>query len=1026
MIRVRALGQNVIEVKRRSIRPDAELLFATLLYLAGERGRRVERETIAALFWPRDSAARRRHSLRQILYKLRRLGVNTGTTADALTIPASDVWLDFEDADASEDREMQRELAAPGGVRCLPAYAPAMSKAFSDWLDGFRARAESAARRRLVAAIGHARRAGRWEEVEPLARNCLQIDPLNEEATLALAEAIALAGAKSKAVAMLDAYMMELGPHAGDIKLPATVLRRRIADQLGTRRLKGPLETKLIGREDVMEVLTAALEKTKTGHAATHVVWGVSGIGKTRVLEEVMKLAALMGATTVMQRAAPDDEHTPGLTLVRLARAMLAAPGSLGLAPDVLALLQRLTAQRPEPSSPRPTDVSEDALVRAMVDLERSLAWERPLLAVLDDSHHADELTRRVLSRAQGCLTSERVLLLMASVEEPPSSGLGHITAFRVKRLEADACTRLTRALVEKAGADYDDAVIDSLATASGGHPFVLREAVIACVQNGERSPAVTLEQVLQRRHARLTDEAREVLLSALVLAEHATLALLVRDAPLKEAVAERAIIELEGEQILVCSGDGRVAVHNLWLSSVENLYPVSHVLLRRLRIARLLETASFEVDTAERLVASASHFQRAGDGAGAARALARGGIALQDRALAPAAYAVFSRAADLDPSSDEFEHCLLQSLIAARQADLVDEAVALVERFGARLHASSRLSEPEKTELEIIGVELRHTELNEIEDSGTCLSILRRPGLTEIQRLRVALTGVRWAEQNHDPPTVQQIVRLISTVPLNTSEADFLRRQIAMVEAMSSRRIADARALADADFAEAVERPLSRERVRSSLNNRLPFYFDCDFERVEEIVVHVRDQVRHYSSTFLALRTEDVYATHCIDVMRLDEAAELIALAVERATRFGHKYLRHNFLELLDRLGVARGESLIDPNFDSGTIRSGAGKHARIRAFPLCNLAVRAARSANRSVLRLVEPELTECWDSIKRGCPFDYPCLALAITKAALGRASEGTAVVSDYFMSSRVTKNTPSPFVLALAREFGVPLI
>jgi hypothetical protein len=44
MIRVRTLGQCLIEVDGERVRPDATVVFAVLLYLSAERGKRVERD----------------------------------------------------------------------------------------------------------------------------------------------------------------------------------------------------------------------------------------------------------------------------------------------------------------------------------------------------------------------------------------------------------------------------------------------------------------------------------------------------------------------------------------------------------------------------------------------------------------------------------------------------------------------------------------------------------------------------------------------------------------------------------------------------------------------------------------------------------------------------------------------------------------------------------------------------------------------------------------------------------------------
>ena len=60
-------------------------------------------------------------------------------------------------------------------------------------------------RRALLRQIDAARRDGRWHDMDDCARRCLAVDPLNEEATLAHAEAIAMSGSKAKALQVIDA-----------------------------------------------------------------------------------------------------------------------------------------------------------------------------------------------------------------------------------------------------------------------------------------------------------------------------------------------------------------------------------------------------------------------------------------------------------------------------------------------------------------------------------------------------------------------------------------------------------------------------------------------------------------------------------------------------------------------------------------------------------------------------------------------------------------------------------------------------
>ena len=74
MIRLRTLGECIIEVDGERITPEYDSLFAALVYLTAERGRRVTRQALAELLWPHHDVAKGRHCLRQLLYRLRLVG----------------------------------------------------------------------------------------------------------------------------------------------------------------------------------------------------------------------------------------------------------------------------------------------------------------------------------------------------------------------------------------------------------------------------------------------------------------------------------------------------------------------------------------------------------------------------------------------------------------------------------------------------------------------------------------------------------------------------------------------------------------------------------------------------------------------------------------------------------------------------------------------------------------------------------------------------------------------------------------
>ena len=74
MLRLKSLGDALIEADEARLTPSAESVFAAALYLIVEAGRPVGREELTRLLWPGVSEARAQHGLRQALYRLKTLG----------------------------------------------------------------------------------------------------------------------------------------------------------------------------------------------------------------------------------------------------------------------------------------------------------------------------------------------------------------------------------------------------------------------------------------------------------------------------------------------------------------------------------------------------------------------------------------------------------------------------------------------------------------------------------------------------------------------------------------------------------------------------------------------------------------------------------------------------------------------------------------------------------------------------------------------------------------------------------------
>ena len=229
MVFVRTLGAASIDAGVTRLTPSSVRKFALLFYLWAERGRSVTRATLHDLVFPDQTAPNARHSIRELIYQFRKLGARIASEGETVELAPESVRADYSDVLRQERPSLEQLRAATGGF--MPGYAPAHSEAFTEWLEGLRARATVELNRVFVAELNRARRLGDWTLVEAAAQAVLALDPLHEEATFATAEMLAINGAKAQAVRVLDKYVEEVGKSSPDLKLPATLLRRRISER---------------------------------------------------------------------------------------------------------------------------------------------------------------------------------------------------------------------------------------------------------------------------------------------------------------------------------------------------------------------------------------------------------------------------------------------------------------------------------------------------------------------------------------------------------------------------------------------------------------------------------------------------------------------------------------------------------------------------------------------------------------------------------------------------------------------------
>jgi len=563
MIRLRALGQCLIEVDGHPVTPESDVLFALLLVLSSSAGHTIARSDLLDLLWPESTSSSARHRLRQALYQLKKLGAPLDTPDSVVAVREAEVECDYVTYSRSR-QDVVRSAYDATRLDYLPHYAPTFSPRFARWVEAERERVCGTLRGCLLAAIAEARTSGDHGDVIALARACLHLDPLNGEATFALAESLAVSGSRGEALGLLDQYRIERRTDEEAVRA-AVGLRRRILE-LSQRRGSAFWEAPLTGRSGILAELASWIASDAQG-ARIMALSGEPGIGKTRLLNEGVRIASLKGVRCVEYRPSAAGGERPLAGLFDLLPHLLALPGAVGCSPPSYARLTEL-ARGVQVDVSIPEDRSDSAfrfatLRRSVLDLVEAVLAETEVLVAIDDAHALDRPSLEILLDGTRC-SGKRFALLIATRPFGAAmtllDGRTDVRALRVPPLgTADARAILTQDLGPDIAAQQAR-LVDWAVDLANGNPFFLVELSGHCqrVQAGDSLPA-SLHIALDRKIDGLPATARLVLQTCAVLGDQSTLGRVEATLGLAPHDMAQALSELEAAG-LVAFRDGRVA----------------------------------------------------------------------------------------------------------------------------------------------------------------------------------------------------------------------------------------------------------------------------------------------------------------------------------------------------------------------------------------------------------------------------------------------------------------------------------
>jgi tetratricopeptide (TPR) repeat protein len=756
---VRTLGSVAIHVGKRQLGPSSGRIFALLLYLASRRGHPCSRQVAQELLFPSVSDGQAAHSLRQLLYRLRQLGAPVVADSDQLSIRLEDVSVDWWDILSTDHLGTSDfELVSQG---LFPGYHPTLSEAFREWFEAECAEICLRITRHIAAQLGPLRGSARWELVEVAARALLALDPLSEEGTLARAEALAIAGSKSAALGVIDAYMEEIGEVQPRLRLSPSALRRRISERLPDNSLRATGDERLfVGREETMRLLNAMDSDARRGEQRVLLLWGEPGVGKTRLLKEFSAVATLRGTLVVMLSCQSHDMHRPLGVICDLVPELLNLPGSLGCDPEARVLLEELVTLRRhidiERRTPR-SEITHSAIVRSLGDLLSAISAEFPISIILDDAQWIDEESLNTFAGIFGRNHTRRANLVLASRERSLVGGRNglcdNVASIRLNPLRPDAASELVNELLRALPPDSVEAIQNSIVQQARGNPYFIR--VLCCSVRASGSTHLlkrTLQEALTCRIDQLSTDSVRVLESCVVLGKSCSFRRLESLLQLPRPQLLRSIEELDDRGLVEIYEGGYVSSHALLSEVVIGRMSQSVARALHAAVAELLESEFQTAQGSSALWDCAEHWRMAGNEHRALALLRDYAERLIEVGRPTDALATAERALTLDASNAErlaLVDCALEALWLSmnfqRAAELLGERRRLLLDLDLPLRSHDI---PELLEL----VLSRRDEPNARDHITKLRRCLTAPEANDLHRLNAARQLMMIAELRLEP----------------------------------------------------------------------------------------------------------------------------------------------------------------------------------------------------------------------------------------------------------------------------------
>ena len=568
-------------------------LQALFAYLALHPGVLQSRERLAFLFWPDSTEAQARTNLRQLLHHLRSALPDGAEfiTADSQNIlwrSTSEFAIDvatFEQAAASGEnaakagdsagskKDLEKAISSYGGD-----FMPGL---YDEWAEEERKRLRQKYSDVLGQLISLLEQTAEFPAAIAYGERLLSLDPLCEASYQTLMRLHALNGDRAAALLIYHHCVTILRRELQTEPGPAT---RKLRDQVTRQDLVSPnrpgvparassTHLALTGRQHELNQLLEAWKTAEQGRASFALVTGESGIGKTRLMEELLNWASRRGVATAYARCYAAEGRLAYAPVADWIRSPMLRPVLSGLPASQLSELVRvlpeLLVEYADLRVPEP--LSEgwqrhhffEALARAV------LGGPQPLLLLIDDLQWCDQETLewlRYLLRLK-----PKSSLLVAGTARSEDFNDRHPLRSLLRELNREGCsveialellsskeTAFLAAQVSER--QLDPEFVAELYSQTEGNPLFVIESVRAAQIASGAKDAIPLppkvHAVLSARLAQLSPKAQDLTSLAACIGRGFTAGLLAKAGHSDEDALVSLLDELWQRRIIRVQGD--------------------------------------------------------------------------------------------------------------------------------------------------------------------------------------------------------------------------------------------------------------------------------------------------------------------------------------------------------------------------------------------------------------------------------------------------------------------------------------